>query len=92
MGIAQLAEHWTVAPAVAGSIPVSHPIFLNAHPSDLRVYNRLPLSVGPKAISQNSRLTLASHRTSVLVAPNACEGSPGDSAILPLRRPASGKV
>ena len=28
MGIAQLAEHWTVAPAVAGSIPVSHPIFL----------------------------------------------------------------
>ena len=27
MGIAQLAEHRTVAPAVAGSIPVSHPKF-----------------------------------------------------------------
>ena len=27
VGIAQLAEHWTVAPAVAGSIPVSHPRF-----------------------------------------------------------------
>ena len=27
MGIAQLAEHRTVAPTVAGSIPVSHPIF-----------------------------------------------------------------
>ena len=26
MGIAQLAEHRTVAPAVAGSIPVSHPM------------------------------------------------------------------
>src|SRR5579872_2278810 len=26
VGIAQLAEHRTVAPAVAGSIPVSHPI------------------------------------------------------------------
>jgi hypothetical protein len=27
VGIAQLAEHRTVAPAVAGSIPVSHPNF-----------------------------------------------------------------
>jgi hypothetical protein len=30
VGIAQLAEHRTVAPTVAGSIPVSHPrIFLS---------------------------------------------------------------
>ena len=29
MGIAQLAEHRTVAPTVAGSIPVSHPNFKN---------------------------------------------------------------
>ena len=28
VGIAQLAEHRTVAPAVAGSIPVSHPKYL----------------------------------------------------------------
>jgi hypothetical protein len=27
VGIAQLAEHRTVAPTVAGSIPVSHPRF-----------------------------------------------------------------
>ncbi len=27
MGVAQLAEHRTVAPTVAGSIPVSHPNF-----------------------------------------------------------------
>ena len=27
MGVAQLAEHRTVAPTVAGSIPVSHPKF-----------------------------------------------------------------
>ena len=27
VGIAQLAEHRTVAPTVAGSIPVSHPNF-----------------------------------------------------------------
>src|SRR5437879_6331055 len=31
VGIAQLAEHRTVAPAVAGSIPVSHPKFLDLY-------------------------------------------------------------
>jgi hypothetical protein len=30
VGIAQLAEHRTVAPTVAGSIPVSHPRFLQS--------------------------------------------------------------
>lgn len=29
VGIAQLAEHRTVAPTVAGSIPVSHPRFFS---------------------------------------------------------------
>ena len=26
VGVAQLVEHWVVAPVVAGSIPVTHPI------------------------------------------------------------------
>lgn len=28
VGVAQLAEHWVVAPVVAGSNPVTHPIHL----------------------------------------------------------------
>ncbi len=28
VAVAQLAERWTVDPAVAGSIPVSHPEFI----------------------------------------------------------------
>ena len=31
MGVAQLVEHWIVAPDVAGSSPVTHPIFIDAH-------------------------------------------------------------
>ena len=27
VGVAQLVEHWIVAPEVAGSTPVAHPIF-----------------------------------------------------------------
>ena len=27
VGVAQLVEHWVVAPVVAGSSPVTHPIF-----------------------------------------------------------------
>ena len=36
VGIAQLAEHRTVAPAVAGSIPVSHPNSFGSLPSAVR--------------------------------------------------------
>jgi hypothetical protein len=39
VGIAQLAEHRTVAPTVAGSIPVSHPrFFLEGSPLTLRFF------------------------------------------------------
>ncbi len=31
-GVAQLVEHWIVAPVVAGSSPVARPIFLNNAP------------------------------------------------------------
>jgi hypothetical protein len=41
VGIAQLAEHRTVAPAVAGSIPVSHPKYfgLRLNSEDFRATN-----------------------------------------------------
>ncbi len=38
MGVAQLVEHWIVAPDVEGSSPFTHPILNNAH---------LPHSVSP---------------------------------------------
>ena len=34
--VAQLVEPWTVTPVVAGSNPVSHPIFLYRHSSQYR--------------------------------------------------------
>ena len=33
VGIAQLVEHWTVAPSAAGSSPVTHPFLLDAKAS-----------------------------------------------------------
>jgi hypothetical protein len=29
VGVAQLAEHWVVAPEVVGSSPITHPNFFN---------------------------------------------------------------
>jgi hypothetical protein len=31
VAVAQSAEHWTVDPGVAGSIPVSHPALINIY-------------------------------------------------------------
>jgi hypothetical protein len=52
VGIAQLAEHRTVAPTVAGSIPVSHPNFKTHHetPDCGRTHAGLP-GILPLALS-----------------------------------------
>ena len=40
VGVAQSVEHWIVAPVVAGSIPVTHPIFILGLP-----FPRQPLNI-----------------------------------------------
>jgi hypothetical protein len=56
VGVAQLAEHRTVAPTVAGSIPVSHPI------KQFRAVITNWCSADPRTIFKSGRFTLGTQR------------------------------
>ena len=66
MGVAQLAEHRIVIPAVVGSIPITHPILFNDLPQFTKHLNLPRYAVG---MLQKEKIRVISARYAARPAP-----------------------